>query len=408
MDNINLDKLVKAEDADHNMILNVPEEVGLKIQEVIENEQAKGGPVNIEVLQSYNDKLSLEESRKLIFKINNTLLPATIMDYPCIIEAQKTMDYKTFYKSGDISQMLYVHEQPISNTDDIQSFEPFRCNDKIFNSLIWNKDPDHLYKAKHGMTLPTKNIRSRRFKVKKRHNKEEVMNVCKKIKHIIDNGAANFEKSINANGEIVALNADSKDNKSITNHSNKNLLSLVNTEAVDERDESESALTGPASEAKAKTKAYKIIIPNMVEPSEASINNSNSNIINLGSADKKEKAKQTRKNSSSVNHRKVVSGIDSSNNLALREEQVHQPTQNNNIVITNTNTEEEDEKKKEYLANEFNRLKTDYSNIKKVLEVDPSNIEKLKMKKYLKKKLKIIKAEYNALFQGEAMEEDSN
>lgn len=31
------------------------------------------------------------------------------MDLPCIIEAQKTLDYKTFYKSCDAAQMMYIH-----------------------------------------------------------------------------------------------------------------------------------------------------------------------------------------------------------------------------------------------------------------------------------------------------------
>jgi TATA-binding protein-associated factor Taf7 len=34
---------------------------------------------------------------------------ATLVDLPCIIEAQKTLDFNTFYKSCDAAQMLYVH-----------------------------------------------------------------------------------------------------------------------------------------------------------------------------------------------------------------------------------------------------------------------------------------------------------
>ena len=32
-----------------------------------------------------------------------------MVDLPCIVEAQKTLDYKTFFKSCDAAQMLYVH-----------------------------------------------------------------------------------------------------------------------------------------------------------------------------------------------------------------------------------------------------------------------------------------------------------
>ena len=33
----------------------------------------------------------------------------SLVDMPCIIEAQKTLDHNTFYKSCDASQMMYVH-----------------------------------------------------------------------------------------------------------------------------------------------------------------------------------------------------------------------------------------------------------------------------------------------------------
>ena len=39
----------------------------------------------------------------------------TLSDLPCIIEAQKTLDYKTFYKSVDVSQILYVHDKVIED-----------------------------------------------------------------------------------------------------------------------------------------------------------------------------------------------------------------------------------------------------------------------------------------------------
>lgn len=48
-------------------------------------------------------------------RIDNRLFLATLVDLPCIIEAQKTLDYNTFYKSCDAAQMLYVHNVYLSN-----------------------------------------------------------------------------------------------------------------------------------------------------------------------------------------------------------------------------------------------------------------------------------------------------
>jgi TATA-binding protein-associated factor Taf7 len=40
---------------------------------------------------------------------------ATLVDLPCLIEAQKTLDFRTFYKSTDVSQMLYIHNKHLEN-----------------------------------------------------------------------------------------------------------------------------------------------------------------------------------------------------------------------------------------------------------------------------------------------------
>ena len=349
MDNINLDKLIKADEIDHNMILNVPEEIGIKIQEAIENEEIRTGePVNIEIIQSMNDKMTLEESRKLIFKVNNILFPATIMDYPCIIEAQKTIDYKTFYKSGDICQMLYIHDHPLDTVDDIKNFEPLKCDDKIFNSLIWKNDPDHLYKVKHGLTLPTKNIRKRRFKVKKRYNKDEVAAVCKKIKYIIDNGADNFKKNLNAKGEII------------------------NDKEIKQDDESKPANFGNSS-------------TNIINH-----NHSNRN----GSSSKKDRR---HKKEEEVKETKLIIAIP---NLPV--------TNSNDLALKETNeTKDENSEIKEKIASEFKLLKAEYDELKKQCETDKSE-ELHKRKKYLKKKLKAIKKEFNRLNGIRGSDEESN
>lgn len=41
--------------------------------------------------------------------IDGKMYMCSLVDMPCIIEAQKTLDHNTFYKSCDASQMMYVH-----------------------------------------------------------------------------------------------------------------------------------------------------------------------------------------------------------------------------------------------------------------------------------------------------------
>jgi len=47
--------------------------------------------------------------------IDQKLFLATLIDMPCIMEAQKTLDYRTFFKSVDVSQLLYVHNKSMDD-----------------------------------------------------------------------------------------------------------------------------------------------------------------------------------------------------------------------------------------------------------------------------------------------------
>ena len=210
MDNINLEKIIKSEEIDQNIILDVPESIGLKIMECIEDKNYDYAQA-LEIIQSYNDNMTLDESRKLVFLENNNYHPAVLLDYPCIIEGQKTLDNKTFYKTGDICQMLYVHEKKIDSIEEIKDFNSFKANDQVFNNIVWLSDLDHKYKLKHGLTKATRSIRLKRFKTQQRYDKEELSIVCKKLKDIIDNGAAKFEKSL--------LNQTQHENIETENHS---------------------------------------------------------------------------------------------------------------------------------------------------------------------------------------------
>lgn len=214
MENINLDKIIKADELDFNMILNVPEEIGKKIHQVIQGQatdEEKNG-MNIELIENPTEGFKIEDSRKMIFKMGDQLFPISILDLPCIIEANKTIDYKTYYKSSDISQMLYVHENKLKKEDELIKFIPLKNGDENFKKILWKKDLDHKYKLKHGLAKCTRNIRSKRFKRKLKYNHDEILEVAKKLKTIIDNGASILE-----NKTVNTENVEEEDNKSKKN-----------------------------------------------------------------------------------------------------------------------------------------------------------------------------------------------
>lgn len=136
------------------------------------------------------------------------------MDLPTICEAQKTLDFRTFFKSADVSQMLYVHNRHLDSfstrlADEIlafaDAFKPFFQQDdpEFFTNLFkrgeitrkveelkkqgvgssagmkaangggaaanqgqsssW-REVGEMLKFRHGLTPPTKNIRNIRYK----------------------------------------------------------------------------------------------------------------------------------------------------------------------------------------------------------------------------------------------------
>lgn len=68
MDNINLDKIIKPDELDYNMILSVPEEIGIKLQKIIQGNASitEKNNTKIEILENPSEKIDTEESRKLM------------------------------------------------------------------------------------------------------------------------------------------------------------------------------------------------------------------------------------------------------------------------------------------------------------------------------------------------------
>ncbi len=68
MENINLDKIIKPDELDYNMILSVPEEIGIKLQRIIQGNASihEKNNTDIQIVENPSEKLDLEESRKLM------------------------------------------------------------------------------------------------------------------------------------------------------------------------------------------------------------------------------------------------------------------------------------------------------------------------------------------------------
>ncbi|KAF4603806.1 hypothetical protein EYR40_000977 [Pleurotus pulmonarius] len=117
-----------------------------------------------------------KDSRRAQFHISNTTYSAKLVDLPCIVEAQKTLDNKQMFKVADICQMLVVENTVENETSTTSQSKNFNIDD-----FIWP----------HGITPPLHHVRKRRFR--KRVNKRTIETVEQEVERLLDEDAAAAE-----------------------------------------------------------------------------------------------------------------------------------------------------------------------------------------------------------------------
>ncbi|KAL5499685.1 hypothetical protein EMCRGX_G011142 [Ephydatia muelleri] len=133
-----------AEDKLPAFILRLPVDHAQRVREAITSDSL-GERVQLEF---YDDL------RHAHVKFDEEILNGKLVDLPCIIESHKTLDRKTLYKAGDISQMLVCTtepiEEPVENIEEL----PLARRKELLKRYVWN----------HGISIPLKNVRKRRFR----------------------------------------------------------------------------------------------------------------------------------------------------------------------------------------------------------------------------------------------------
>ncbi|KAI9480765.1 MAG: TAFII55 protein conserved region-domain-containing protein [Benjaminiella poitrasii] len=114
-------------------------------------------------------KLNFKDNRKGSFTFEGRKYDTLLVDLPTIIESQKTLDKKQFYKVADISQMILV--------DPASGSEPFipQINNRV------DTDP---YSFPHGLTPPLKHVRKRRFR--KKLSKRAIEEVEREVERLLE------------------------------------------------------------------------------------------------------------------------------------------------------------------------------------------------------------------------------
>ncbi|CCM02081.1 uncharacterized protein FIBRA_04158 [Fibroporia radiculosa] len=109
-----------------------------------------------------------KDSRRAVFHIGNNTYSSKLVDLPCVIESQKTLDNKQMFKVADICQMLVV-DNSVENEDALTNHRNFNVDE-----FIWP----------HGITPPLRHVRKRRFR--KRVNRRTIETVEQEVERLIE------------------------------------------------------------------------------------------------------------------------------------------------------------------------------------------------------------------------------
>uniref|UniRef100_A0A5F8HE96 TATA-box binding protein associated factor 7 like n=1 Tax=Monodelphis domestica TaxID=13616 RepID=A0A5F8HE96_MONDO len=173
---------------ENQFILRLPPEYASTVRRAIQS-----GNVNLK------DKLTIElhpDGRHGIVRVDRVPLASKLVDLPCVIGSLKTIDKKTFYKTADICQMLVSTvdgdlypplEEPAATNDPKLNKKKDRDREKKF---IWN----------HGITLPLKNVRKRRFRKTAKKKYIESPDVEKEVKRLLSTDA----EAVSTRWEVIA------------------------------------------------------------------------------------------------------------------------------------------------------------------------------------------------------------
>jgi len=129
----------KYSEPESQTILRLPQEHANKLHDIIRGSGIK-------------DRLSIDfraDQRQGKLNLDGDKLQIKLLDLPCLVETLKTHDKKTFYKTGDISQIM------------VASTETEYDSDSQLTSIN-HREKKFLFP--HGISAPLKNVRRRRFR----------------------------------------------------------------------------------------------------------------------------------------------------------------------------------------------------------------------------------------------------
>eukprot|EP00761_Pharyngomonas_kirbyi_P001928 gb/GECH01001932.1/.p1 GENE.gb/GECH01001932.1/~~gb/GECH01001932.1/.p1 ORF type:complete len:436 (+),score=169.67 gb/GECH01001932.1/:1-1308(+) len=117
---------IKKNGDEQQFALRVPEDVGEKIHELMRE-------------QKVDMDLEFQSKREGVLRVGDTSFKAKLVDLPCIVESYKSVDKHTYYKIGDVGQMVLVLPPDLDYKDIPDEMESGLSNPTYNIQKHWRK-----------------------------------------------------------------------------------------------------------------------------------------------------------------------------------------------------------------------------------------------------------------------------
>ena len=120
---------------EEHFLLQVPDHIAARLQALIQ--QAENAPGDVAVTF---DEGGPDKPQSAALRVDGTDLPARLCKLPTIVETHKSLDGETYYKTGQVGQMLVVDDEEAALPTDLE--------------------------LRDGLAPPTANIRKRKWRTR--------------------------------------------------------------------------------------------------------------------------------------------------------------------------------------------------------------------------------------------------
>ncbi|KAF5287823.1 hypothetical protein FQA39_LY15684 [Lamprigera yunnana] len=173
-------------------IFRLPEEPNRILREAIHN--------NSTLKDRFSIKID-DDLRHGKVRVDHYLMNAKVVDMPSVVKSLKTIDYKSFYKTADICQMVICKEEDDQVVDKDSPQKKKKDPNKVDKKYLWP----------HGITPPAKNVRKRWFRKTFKKNDNGALGI--KWEMINEDDENKVNRAIVIKKEPLELN-----NQNVTEH----------------------------------------------------------------------------------------------------------------------------------------------------------------------------------------------